>query len=157
MLVRDRIVDELMRAGNDRLIRQLDPSRFRVHVDNSRVRRTDATYYLPDLIVIPVLLAEPFRGRSDLLEIYDDPLPLVAEIWSRSTGDYDVDEKLPEYMERGDREISRFHPYEHTLTAWRRQPDGTYVKTVYHGGKVELASLPGVVIDLDELYAFVRR
>jgi Uma2 family endonuclease len=186
MLVRDRFLDVLTNAGEDsrlevhqgrlrekpsmsfdhndvmtylahQLILQLDRSAYRVHVDNSRVRRTDATYYLPDVIVIPIRLADPFRGQIGVLEIYDAPLPLIAEVWSLSTGDYDVDEKLPEYMERGDREILRLHPYERTLTSWRRQPDGTYTKTVFHEGKVELFALPGVVIDLDDLFAFVPR
>jgi Uma2 family endonuclease len=184
MLVRDRMLDVLTKAGEDsrlevhrgrlrekpsmsfdhndvmtylahQLIRQLDRSAYRVHVDNGRVRRTDSTYYLPDVIVIPIRLAEPFRGQIGVLEIYDEPLPLVAEVWSRSPGEYDVDEKLPEYMARGDREIVRLHPYERTLTAWRRQPDGTYTKTVFRGGKVELVALPGVVIDLDELFELV--
>jgi Uma2 family endonuclease len=186
MLVRDSILDVLTKAGDDSRLEvhqgqlrekpamsfdhgdvmtylaiqigpQLDPKAYRVHVNNGRVRRTEATYYIPDLIVIPLRLAEPFRGRIGVLEIYDDPLPVVAEVWSESTGDYDVDEKLPEYMKRGDREILRLHPYERTLTAWRRQPDGTYTKTVFYGGKVELFGLPGVVIDLDELFELIPR
>src|SRR5207244_1670714 len=102
---------------------QLDRKVFHVHVNHGRVRRTESTYYIPDLIVIPARLADPFRGKIGVLEIYDDPLPLLAEVWSKSTGDYDVDEKLPEYIARGDREILRLHPYERTLTSWRRQPD----------------------------------
>jgi len=131
---------------------QIDRKQYRVHVNNGRVRRTERTYYIPDIIVIPLHLAEPFRGKPGVLEIYDEPLPLVVEVWSESTGDYDVDAKLPEYKDRGDREIWRLHPYKRTLTAWRRQPDGSYTKTVYHGGKVESVALPGVIIDLDELF-----
>lgn len=186
MLVRDRFLELLTKAGEDsrlevhrgrlrekpsmsfdhndvmtylahQLIRQLDRSAYRVHVDNSRVRRTDATYYMPDVIVIPIHLTEPFRGQIGVLEIYDEPLPLIAEVWSRSTGEYDVDEKLPEYIARGDREILRLHPYERTMTSWRRQPDGTYTMTVFRGGKVELFALPGVFIDLDELFELVPR
>jgi Uma2 family endonuclease len=181
MLVRDSLLDVLTKAGDDsrlevhrgqlrekpsmsfdhgdvttylgfQLAGQLDRKNYRVHVNNGRVRRTEATYYIPDLIIIPLRLADPFRGRPGVLEIYDDPLPLVAEVWSESTGDYDVEEKLPEYMKRGDREIVRLHPYERTLISWRRQPDGTYTETVYRGGKVELYALPGVFIDLDELF-----
>jgi Uma2 family endonuclease len=186
MLVRERMIDVLTRAGDDsrlevhrgqlrekplmsfdhgdvmtylavQLVGQVDRKAFRVHVNNGRVRRTESTYYIPDIIVIPMHLTDPFRGKIGVLEIYDDPLPLVVEVWSESTGDYDVDEKLPEYIARGDREILRLHPYERTLTSWRRQPDGTYTKTVFHGGKVELHALPGVVIDLDELYELIPR
>jgi Uma2 family endonuclease len=76
-----------------------------------------------------------------------------VEIWPRSTGDYDVEEKLPEYQRRGDLEIWRLHPYERTLTAWRRQPDGSYTETIYTGGVVHPVALPGVAIDLDALFA----
>jgi Uma2 family endonuclease len=94
----------------------------------------------------------PHRGRSDLLEAYEAPLPLVVEVWSPSTGEYDVDSKLPEYQRRGDLEIWRLQPYERTLTAWRRQPDGTYAETVCTGDTIRPIGLPGVAIDLDTLF-----
>jgi Uma2 family endonuclease len=184
MLVRDHIVDLLTEAGEDsrlevhqgrlrekppmcfahndvmtylgfQLGRQLDRKAFHVHIDSGRVRHTEATCYIPDVIVIPARLADPFRGKMDVLELYDDPLPVLAEVWSVPTDDYDIDEKIPEYLARGDREILRLHPFERTMTAWRRQPDGTYSKNVFHGGKVELFALPGVVIDLDELFELI--
>ena len=71
-------------------------------------------------------LVTPLLDQHDVLEVYDQPLPLVVEVWSRSTGDYDVEEKLAVYQQRGDLEIWRIHPYERTLTAWRRLPDGSY-------------------------------
>jgi hypothetical protein len=37
------------------------------------------------------------------------------------------------------------------LTAWRSQPDGSYVEETFRGGVVSVASLPGVVIDFDAL------
>ena len=76
----------------------------------------------------------------------------MVEVWSPSTGDYDVDAKLPVYQQRGDREIWRIHPYERTLTSWLRQPDGSYQETLHRGGIVALVALPGVTIDLDELF-----
>ena len=66
--------------------------------------------------------------------------------------DYDVERKLPEYRARGDLEIWRIHPYDRTLTAWRRQPDGSYLESVYRGGIVPVGSVPGVTIDLDALF-----
>ena len=84
--------------------------------------------------------------------IFSDPLPLVVEVWSPSTGDYDVDAKLPVYQQRGDLEIWRIHPYERTLTAWRRQPDGSYQETIHREGMVKPAALPGVAIDLGALF-----
>jgi Uma2 family endonuclease len=132
---------------------QLDPSRYEVRINAGRVRRLDETYYIPDVYVIPVELTASLRGRWDVLESYDAPLPLVSEIWSVSTGAYDVDEKLPEYMRRGDLEIWRLHPFERTLTAWRRRSDGTYSEVVFHGGLVQPVALPGVTIDLDAPFA----
>ena len=32
--------------------------------------------------------------RAGRLEVYDDPMPLVVEVWSPSTGDYDVDDSF---------------------------------------------------------------
>jgi Uma2 family endonuclease len=90
--------------------------------------------------------------RPNAVEAYAEPLPLIVEVWSPSTGDYDVDSKLPEYRRRGDLEIWRIHPYEHTLTTWRRQPDGRYTETLYTSGSVQPASLPGVTIDLASLF-----
>ena len=134
------------------LRRQLDGDRFRVHIGGARLRRASGTVYIPDVAVVPVELGRDLRGRSDTLEILDAPLPLVVEVWSPSTGGYDVDAKLPEYMARGDLEIWRFHPYERTLTTWQRQPDGTYVESVHRGGTIEPAAFPGVRIDLNTLF-----
>jgi len=131
----------------------LDPGRYTVVVNHGRVRRPDATmYFIPDLLVIPSELTDAARTRRDDLEVYDAPLPLVVEVWSPSTGGYDVDTKFPEYRARGDHEIWRLHPSERTLTAWRRRPNGGYDELVYQGGVVEIMSLPGVWIDLDALF-----
>ena len=75
----------------------------------------------------------------------------MVEVWSPSTGDYDVDAKLPVYQQRGDLEIWRIHPYERTLTTWRRQPDGSYEETLHRDGTITPVALPGVTIDLGAL------
>jgi Uma2 family endonuclease len=122
--------------------------------ENVKVRVSDNTYYITDVVVIPLPL---WRRQVELhptgLEVYEEPLPLVVEIWSPSTGKYDAETKVPEYQQRGDEEIWRLHPYERTLTAWRRQPDGSYVETLYREGSVSVLSLPGLAIDLAELFA----
>jgi Uma2 family endonuclease len=130
---------------------QLDRGAYRVHINGSRAHSTSRTYYIPDVVVIPAALVLPHMSDPRALDAFAEPLPLVVEVWSRTTGDYDVAAKLPAYRERGDREIWFIHPYERTLTAWRLQPDGTYTETVYRGGIVPVASLPGVAIDLDAL------
>ncbi len=90
---------------------------------------------------------------TDRLEIYDEPLLFIAEFWSPCTGGYDVDAKVPEYMKRGDLEIWRIHPYDRTITAWRRQADGSYAESVYSAGKVRLHALPDVTVDIDGQFA----
>ncbi|MEA2598570.1 MAG: hypothetical protein QOF01_5039 [Thermomicrobiales bacterium] len=182
MLVRDRLYDELARVDGEcrfevhqgrlrekpsmsyrhgrvsfnlglQLGQQLDLTQFEKRVNHGRVRRPGVTYYIPDVIVIPREIVGPDKDRPDVLETYDAPLPFVAEVWSPSTGSYDVDEKLPEYRRRGDREVWRLHPFDRTLTAWRRVSAGTYSEIVYQGGLVPIHSLPSVTIDLDVLFA----
>lgn len=143
----NQVADEL----HFRLRQQLDPRRFIVRLGMGHVRRSADSYYIPDVFVVPIGLTTPLRNRSDVLEAYGAPLPLVVEVWSPSTGDYDVDAKLPEYQKRGDLEIWRVHPFDRTLTAWRRQPDGSYTESHSAGGTVQPVALPGVAIDLDSL------
>lgn len=135
------------------LANQLDRDLFRVRVNAGRVRHPAASYYIPDVFVVPTDLERAGRGRPGTLEVYGDPLPLVVEEWSPATGTYDVDSKLPDYRARGDQEIWRLHPYDRTLRTWRRQPDGRYVERFYRGGVVRVESLPGVTIDLDAMFA----
>jgi Uma2 family endonuclease len=134
------------------LANQLDEQAFVVRIDAGRVRRQDELFYIPDVYVVPATAAQAIRDRADILEVYDEPLPLVVEVWSPSTATYDTDKKLPEYMRRGDREIWRLHPYERSLTIWCREQDGSYVERVVTGGIVEPTWLPGVKIDLDRLF-----
>jgi Uma2 family endonuclease len=130
---------------------QVDRRRFDVRCNAGYVRRPTESYFIPDVIVVPVELTEPLRGGRGL-EFYNAPLPLVVEVWSPSTGDYDIEIKLAEYKRRGDLEVWCVHSYERTVTAWRRQPDGSYVGTQFTGGAIALAALPGVTVDLDALF-----
>jgi Uma2 family endonuclease len=130
---------------------QLDRNAFDVRANMGHVRRPPDNYYIPDVCVIPMEMVRPLFGRRGL-EAYAAPLPLVVEVWSASTGDYDVETKLLEYQRRGDLEIWRIHPYERTLTVWRRQPDGSYIEAQYSGGTVQPIALPNVTIDLDRLF-----
>ena len=134
------------------LAQQLDQAEFDVRCNSGHVRRSAERYYIPDVTVIPVALVLPQLDQRTL-EVYEDPLPLVVEVWSPSTGDYDVESKLIEYQRRGDLEIWRLHPYERTVVAWRRQPDGSYTETMFTGGTVSPVALPNVTIDLDALFA----
>jgi Uma2 family endonuclease len=134
------------------LRQQLNREEFRVRINEGRVRRSAGRYYVPDIVVVPASLAPLFRGQPGTLPVFRDPLPLVVEVWSQSTGTYDADSKIPDYMARGDREIWRLHPYERTLTAWVQQADGGYTETVYREGIVRPRFLPNVEIDLGQLF-----
>ncbi len=127
----------------------LDRARNRLRINHARLVVPGRNYDIPDTTVVPN--APPLS--PDELDLHLEPLSFVVEIWSPSTGDYDTDAKLPEYQRRGDLEIWRLHPFDRSLTIWRRQDDGTYTETVLTGGTVEPVALPGVVIDLDVLFA----
>lgn len=130
---------------------QLDPSIYRVRVEAGRVRRPESTYFIPDVFVVPTAyVAQLFELRE--LEVYDQPLPLVVEVWSPTTGHYDITEKLGTYQRRGDDEVWFLHPYERRLNARRRQPDGRYEEIIFTEGAVRPIALPGVEIDLETLF-----
>ena len=133
----------VIEALNYALKRQLDRARYLVPTHTARLRISTCTYFVPDLFVLPRIFQRRLREHPGTFEVYDDPMPLVAEVWSPSTGDYDVEEKLREYQRRGDIEIWRIRPYEQSLTTWRLQPNGSYVEAVYRGGSVEPIALPG--------------
>lgn len=131
---------------------QLSADEFAVRSNAGRAARPGTSHFIPDVMVIPRSLTRRQMEASGALEEYPEPLPFVAEVWSRSTGDYDVDTKIPEYRARGDAVIWRLHPYERTVTAWVHQRDGSYTETVHRGGTLSIPSLPGVTVDLDELF-----
>jgi Uma2 family endonuclease len=133
------------------LRRQLDPEVFDVVINMGQVRLPGGSYYIPDVYVVPVAMQRELRGRP-VLEAYEGPLPLVVEVWSPSTGEYDVETKLHDYQQRGDLEIWRVHPYDRTVTTWVRQLYGAYEKTIYGEGVVRPSALPSVAIDLPMLF-----
>lgn len=135
---------------------QLGLDEYRVHTDHSRARVSATHYNIPDVAVIPLAMARRLFTEPGMLEAYREPLPLIVEIWSPSTREYDVETKLPEYEQRGDAEIWFLHPYEHTLRARRRQLNGSYVETLHTGGIIRPHSLPNVAVDLDWLFARMR-
>ena len=137
-----------------RLSRQIDPDQFEVS-EVARLRVATGRFYVPDVCVIPMEYIRRRLTWSPRLRVFDEPMPFVLEVWSPSTGDYDVQDKLPEYRRRGDLEIGLLHPRRRTLTAWRRQPDGSYAETMYRGATVSLVALPGVTADLDALFALL--
>jgi Uma2 family endonuclease len=129
----------------------LDRREFYVRSNAGRLRSGAGNEYVPDVMVVPTVESRAQRGNMRL-ETFSEAVPFVAEVWSKSTGSYDVDTKIPDYLARGDLVVWRLHPYERSLTAWERQADGTYREAGYSGGTVTIPSLPGVSIDLSELF-----
>jgi Uma2 family endonuclease len=136
----------------EQLLFQLDRTVYTLRFNHARLRVSADTYYIPDVVVIPVEIERALRKHTRTLDAYSEPLPLVVEIWSPSTGDDDIRAKIPVYQERGDEEIWFIHPEQRTLTAWRKQSDGDYERSTYRGGIVYPQSLPGVAIDLEALF-----
>lgn len=132
---------------------QLDELEYEVVTDAGRVRRSEQSYFIPDLYIVPIEMVRRLFAESGTLEAYPEPLPLVVEVWPPSTGTYDVTTKLEEYKRRGDKEVWLLHPYDRTLSASVIQPDGSYVETVYRGGSIRPTFLPNVIVDLDALFA----
>lgn len=143
---------------SDRLVillgRQIDLKLYTVNSGRARLHSPSGDNYIPDLCVVPMeAVGRHIRERSEALEVYGVSVLLVVEVWSPSTGRYDVDTKFPEYKRRGDLELWRVHPLERTVTVWVRQPDGSYTETLYRSGVIQLSTLPGVTIDLADLFA----
>jgi Uma2 family endonuclease len=144
---------EALERLHRRVILQLPESEYAVRADAGRLRRPEGSYYEADVMVVPrAYVRYLIEHHPTELEVYTQPALFVAEVWSPSTGRYDVTTKIPGYKERGDAEIWRLHPLEHSVTIWRRQSDGTYSESVHTGGVIELAALPGVRINIDELF-----
>jgi Uma2 family endonuclease len=144
--------DVMMRL-TEQLLLQLGRGEFHIRVQHARLRVSPDTYYVPDIAVMPTAVVLALREHPTRLDAYPDPLPLVIEIWSPSTGDFDLTAKLPDYQRRGDLETWFVHPQDRTLQVWRRLPDGTYDETVHRHGIAGAESLPHFAIDLDELFA----
>ena len=132
--------------------RQLDRREYRLRINSGHIQRSEKSYFIPEIYVFPTSAFRQRLGHPERLEMYHESLFLVAEFWSRSTGNYDIDTKIPEYQARGDLEIWRVHPYQRTVIMWRRQPNGQYDETVETGGTVQLHALPHVAVDLDALF-----
>jgi len=137
------------------LVPQLPVAEFAIRPEAGRLRRPEGSYYQADMAVVPrAYVRELIQDHPTELEVYQRPVPFVAEVWSPSTGSYDINTKIPGYKERGDAEIWRLHPLRHEITIWRRQPDGSYSETIVTGGIVEFAAIPGVRINIDELFEY---
>jgi Uma2 family endonuclease len=144
--------NDVMDMLYSQLRRQLDEREWAIGTNSRKLLIPNGNFRIPDLCVMPRAMVRKLRATPGTFEVYEPPVPLVVEVWSPSTGAYDIEQKLREYQERHDAEIWYIHPYERTLTAWRRQPEGAYAERVYREGTVDPAAIPGVTIDIDRLF-----
>ncbi len=101
----------------DALSDQTDRREYRVATDAPRLRSSTGNYDTPDVCAFPrALLDQAFRENPRRFQVFDEPMPLVAEVWSPATSDYDVETKIPEYRRRGYLAIWVLHPYGMTVT-----------------------------------------
>ncbi len=136
----------------EQLLRQVSSREYRVRQNSGHLLIPNGDSYVPDVMLVPVGLIARFRQDRARFERYSEPLPFVVEVWSPSTGKYDIDSKIPRYQERGDAEIWRVHSFDKTVRIWRLRPDGGYVESIERTGVIALHELPSVRIDLDELF-----
>ena len=134
------------------LMNQTDRAHDRVRINGGRLRCSPRDYYVPDVFVVPTALGAALRGRPDALEVYDDSVGLVAEVWEPPTDDYDATAKLAGYQRRGDLEIWWLDPYDRVVRAWQRRRNGSYAETTHTSGIVKPAAHPGVTINLDAFF-----
>src|SRR5438105_12058902 len=73
--------NDVIDALYSQLSHQLDRSQYRVRT-NSRVRVSTGSFYVPDLFVLPDALHRRLRERPGTFEVYEEPMPLVVEVWS---------------------------------------------------------------------------
>jgi Uma2 family endonuclease len=127
---------------------QLDRDVARLRINHAKLAIPGGNYFIPDVAVLPASAGRD-PAAADLWHV---PAFLVVENWSPSTGGYDARVKIPAYMARGDAEIWRVHPLERTVRRWVRQPDGRYAETLVEGGRIALAALPGVEVELAAIF-----
>ena len=143
--------NSIARAVAGALLPQLPLDDYEVSPNQARLRTTAGTFFVPDVVVIPTAFM-PSHVHETGVEAYPEPMPLVVEVWSPSTGGYDVETKLAEYQLRGDAEIWRIDPRDRSVTAWVRQPDGSYSEHRYTRGRIRVTSLPGVEVEVCALF-----
>ena len=130
---------------------QLPLDDFEATYNQARLRLHGGTFYVPDVVVIPTAFM-PAHVDETGVEVYPEVMPLVVEVWSPSTGGYDVETKLADYQERGDAEIWRIDPRDRSVTTWVRSADGGYTARKYTRGSIRPSAFPGLEIALATIF-----
>lgn len=150
--VMSHVHNEVMFELGHQIRVQLDPDVYLVRANMGRLRLASDTAYIPDVFVVPRSAVDEQGADSPSLEMFSVPALLVVEVWSPSTSQYDIDQKIPRYAMHGDQEIWRVDPRNHPIEVWVRAKDGSYDHRVQQGGTLTPAWLPGVRIDFDPIF-----
>jgi hypothetical protein len=134
------------------LMMQLDEAAFRARINSGLLRCFARGSFVPDHFNIPDAPVRPLLGWPDDPEVYDAPMPRVAEVCEPPTDADAASRELRGYRLRGDREIWWLTP---ATGRCRLAPpaDGGYVQADFSGGVVHPIAPPHVAIDLDALVA----
>jgi Uma2 family endonuclease len=144
------VIDALV----EQIVPQLRGSPFRLSVNHARLMIDPYQVCLPDLVVLPrALSARAVAERPRALETYHTGLPLVIEVWTPATAEYDVEAKIPEYRRAGTDEIWLVHPTARAVTVWVRRPAAGYQEIIRGGGVLTPARIPDLALDIDALFA----
>src|SRR5438105_11170114 len=74
--------DYIQRELGDELRAQLTRRDYVISVNTARLRVSTGSFYIPDLCVIPrEFERRKLQERPRRLEVYDEPMPLVVEVW----------------------------------------------------------------------------
>lgn len=151
------LVQEL--AGS--LFGQLDRKRYLVLSTSFGLgieRAPVLTYRVPDLAVFSRLALEQNRREKDERDPYIWQAPeLLAECLSPSNRKGRVSELLEDYSRIAAAEAWLFYPERPRLDVWALEEGGLRLARQLTTGIVEPRGLPGVRVDLEELWAAFRR
>ena len=75
---------------------QLKRDEYEFRINHAKLMRSELPCDVPDLAVISAGLIRALPATPGSLDAYAAPPPLVVETWSPSTGDSDIERKLPQ-------------------------------------------------------------
>lgn len=138
----------------EQLVPQLRGTAFRMSINHARVMIDSHHILLPDLVVVPrAVSARAARERPNALETYHTSLPLVIDVWTPATAEFNVEARLPEYRRACAEEIWLVHPAARAVTTWVRRASGAYEEVIRTAGIVKAARLPDLALDLNALFS----
>ena len=142
----------------DGLIEQLVPllrgSDYRLSVNHARLMIDQDHILLPDLAVVPrAVSARAVRERPNALETYHTSLPLLIDVWTPATAEFNVEARIPEYRRANAEEIWLVHPAARAVTVWVRRTGGAYQEAIRVAGTLTAVRVPGLALDITALFS----